>query len=40
MGGANFNGGGDFNLYRFAIDKSNGRVNLKLADCFNDWVNK
>jgi hypothetical protein len=24
----------------FASDKSNGRVNLKLVDYFNDWVNK
>jgi hypothetical protein len=32
--------GGDFNLCRFASDKSNGRIHQKLADCFNDWVNK
>jgi hypothetical protein len=27
-------------LYRFSSDKSNGRINQKFADCFNDWVNK
>jgi hypothetical protein len=32
--------GGDFNLCRFASDKSNGRIKQKLADCFNNWVNK
>jgi endonuclease/exonuclease/phosphatase family metal-dependent hydrolase len=32
--------GGDFNLNRFLSDKSNGRINLKFADCFNDWINK
>jgi hypothetical protein len=32
--------GGDFNLCRFSTDKSNGRVNQKLADCFNDWITK
>jgi hypothetical protein len=32
--------GGDFNLSRFAYDKSNGRNNQKWVDCFNDWVNK
>jgi hypothetical protein len=32
--------GGDFNLSRFPSDKSNGRINLKRADCFNDWVNR
>jgi hypothetical protein len=28
--------GGDFNLSRFVSDKSNGRINKKWADCFND----
>jgi hypothetical protein len=32
--------GGDFNLCRFASDKSSGRIKQKLADCFNNWVNK
>jgi hypothetical protein len=32
--------GGDFNLCRFASDKSNDRIKQKLADCFNNWVNK
>jgi endonuclease/exonuclease/phosphatase family metal-dependent hydrolase len=32
--------GGDFNLYRFALDKSNGRINQKMADHFNDFINK
>jgi hypothetical protein len=32
--------GGDFNLCRFVGDKSNGRINPRYADCFNDWVNK
>jgi hypothetical protein len=31
---------GDFNLCRCVADKSNGRINQKLADCFNDWVNR
>jgi hypothetical protein len=31
---------GDFNLSRFVYEKSNGRINQKWADCFNDWVNK
>jgi hypothetical protein len=32
--------GGDFNLNRFPSDKSNGMINLKFANCFNNWVNK
>jgi hypothetical protein len=32
--------GGDFNLNRFPSDKSNGTINLKFANYFNDWVNK
>jgi hypothetical protein len=32
--------GGDFNLSRFPSDKSNGHINQKWVDCFNDWVNK
>jgi hypothetical protein len=32
-------GGGGFNLCRFSSDKSNDRINKKMADCFNDWVN-
>jgi hypothetical protein len=32
--------GGNFNLSRFPLDKSNGHINQKWADCFNDWVNK
>jgi hypothetical protein len=32
--------GGDFNLSRFTSDKINGKINLRYADCFNDWVNK
>jgi hypothetical protein len=32
--------GGDFNLCRYAADKSNGRINKKIADCFNDWINR
>jgi exonuclease III len=32
--------GGDFNLCRFSSDKRNGRINQRMADCFNDWVNK
>jgi hypothetical protein len=27
-------------LCRVAVDKSNGRINQKFADCFNDWVNR
>jgi hypothetical protein len=33
-------GGGGFNLSRFVFDKSNGRINQKYDDCFNDWVNR
>jgi hypothetical protein len=29
-------GGGDFNLRIFPSDKSNGRINQKFADGFND----
>jgi hypothetical protein len=29
---------GDFNLVRFAYDKSNGVINHKWADAFNIWV--
>jgi hypothetical protein len=32
--------GGDFNLSAFFSDKSNGRINQKWDDCFNDWINK
>jgi hypothetical protein len=32
--------GGDFNLSRFPLDKSNGHINQKWVDCFNDWANK
>jgi hypothetical protein len=32
--------GGDFNLNIFCSDKSNGKINQKFADCFNDWINK
>jgi exonuclease III len=32
--------GGDFNLCRFRTDKSNGNINQRYEDCFNDWVNK
>jgi regulation of enolase protein 1 (concanavalin A-like superfamily) len=32
--------GGDFNLSRFASDKSSGRIVQKFVDCFNDWINK
>jgi hypothetical protein len=32
--------GGDFNHSRFSLDKSNGVINQRYADCFNDWVNK
>jgi hypothetical protein len=32
--------GGDFILIRFRSDKSTGRINQKLADCFNDWINR
>lgn len=32
--------GGDFNLVRFSSDKSNGVINHRWADAFNDWVSK
>jgi hypothetical protein len=32
--------GGDFNLCRYAADKSNGRINKKFANCFNNWINR
>lgn len=32
--------GGDFNLVRSAADKSNGVVNYKWVDLFNEWINK
>ena len=32
--------GGDFNLVRFAFDKSNGVYNHRWADEFNSRVNK
>jgi exonuclease III len=32
--------GGDFNLCRCAADKSNGKINQRLADCFNNWINR
>jgi hypothetical protein len=32
--------GGDFNLVRFQKDKSNGRVDLRWCDKFNDWIDK
>lgn len=32
--------GGDFNLVRFASDKSNGVYNHRWADGFNDWISK
>jgi hypothetical protein len=38
--GAHNGWGLDFNLSRFSSDKSNGRINLKILDCFNDWINK
>lgn len=30
--------GGDFNLVRFASDKSNANINYRRADMFNSWV--
>jgi hypothetical protein len=33
-------GGGDFNVSRFILDKSNGHINHRFAAIFNDWVNK
>jgi hypothetical protein len=32
--------GGDFNLVRFSTDKSNGIINHRWADAFNDWISK
>ena len=32
--------GGDFNLVRFSSDKSNGVINHKWADAFNEWVSR
>jgi hypothetical protein len=32
--------GGDFNLSRFRSDKSNGVINQKYVNYFNDWINK
>jgi hypothetical protein len=32
--------GGDFNLVRFQEDKSNGLVDFKWCDRFNDWIDK
>jgi len=32
--------GGDFNLVRSSAEKSNGNINLRWADLFNDWINK
>jgi exonuclease III len=32
--------GGDFNLVRFQTDKSNGLVDFKWCDRFNEWVDK
>lgn len=32
--------GGDFNLVRFRSDKSNGVINHRWADAFNEWVSK
>lgn len=41
---SNWNGpiliGGDFNLVRFATEKSNGIINHRWADAFNDWISK
>lgn len=31
--------GGDFNLSRYASDKSNGNINQTWANYFNDWIN-
>lgn len=30
--------GGDFNLVRFTSDKSNGQINHKWCDLFNEWI--
>jgi endonuclease/exonuclease/phosphatase family metal-dependent hydrolase len=32
--------GGDFNLVRFAYEKSNGNINHKWVDAFNEWVSR
>jgi hypothetical protein len=32
--------GGDFNLVRFISDKSNGQINHRWADLFNNWISK
>jgi hypothetical protein len=32
--------GGDFNLVRFVSDKSNGVINHRWADSFNDWISR
>lgn len=32
--------GGDFNLVRTVTDKSNGNINFRWADLFNEWVDK
>lgn len=32
--------GGDFNLTRSQVDKSNGNVNFRWVDKFNSWINK
>jgi hypothetical protein len=32
--------GGDFNLVRYQKDKSNGCVDFKWCDGFNDWIDR
>jgi len=32
--------GADFNLVRYSHEKSNGIINFKWADSFNDWIGK
>jgi hypothetical protein len=32
--------GGDFILCRIASDKNNGKINQKIVDCFNVWINR
>jgi hypothetical protein len=32
--------GGDFNLVRYLVDKSNRRVDFKWCDKFNEWIDK
>jgi endonuclease/exonuclease/phosphatase family metal-dependent hydrolase len=32
--------GGDFNLVRFQKDKSNGVVDIKWCDKYNEWINR